>query len=65
MNSLAIKFDDHAIEVSFTQTSLHFVLADQKFQRHWNGFQSYEMPVKQSATIGVLSVMAWAYIGRV
>ncbi len=28
MNSLAIKFDDHAIDVSFTQTSLHFVLAD-------------------------------------
>lgn len=28
MSSLAIKFDDHAIDVSFTQTSLHFVLAD-------------------------------------
>lgn len=28
MNSLAIKFDDHAIDVSFTKTSLHFVLAD-------------------------------------
>ncbi len=28
MISLAIKFDDHAINVSFTQTSLHFVLAD-------------------------------------
>ncbi len=27
MTSLAI-FDDHAIDVSFTQTSLHFVLAD-------------------------------------
>jgi len=28
MNSLAIKFDDHAVDVSFTTTSLHFVLAD-------------------------------------
>ena len=28
MSSLAVKFDDHAIDVSFTQTSLHFVLAD-------------------------------------
>lgn len=28
MSSLAIKFDDHAVDVSFTQTSLHFVLAD-------------------------------------
>lgn len=28
MNSLAIKFDDHAVDVSFTKTSLHFVLAD-------------------------------------
>lgn len=28
MGTLAIQFDDHAIDVSFTQTSLHFVLAD-------------------------------------
>jgi hypothetical protein len=28
MTSLAIKFDDHAVDVSFTQTALHFVLAD-------------------------------------
>jgi Protein of unknown function (DUF2442) len=28
MSTLAIKFDDRAIDVSFTQTSLHFVLAD-------------------------------------
>ena len=28
MNSLAIKFDDRAIDVSFTQAALHFVLAD-------------------------------------
>jgi len=28
MSTLAVKFDDHAIDVSFTQTSLHFVLAD-------------------------------------
>jgi len=28
MNTLAVKFDDHAVDVSFTQTSLHFVLAD-------------------------------------
>ena len=28
MNALAIKFDDHAVDVSFTKTSLHFVLAD-------------------------------------
>lgn len=28
MSSLAIKFDDHAVDVSFTQASLHFVLAD-------------------------------------
>ena len=28
MSILAVKFDDHAIEVSFTQSSLHFVLAD-------------------------------------
>lgn len=28
MNSLAIKFDDRAIDVSFTETALHFVLAD-------------------------------------
>lgn len=28
MNTLAIKFDAHAIDVSFTKTSLHFVLAD-------------------------------------
>ena len=28
MNTLAVKFDDHAVDVSFTKTSLHFVLAD-------------------------------------
>lgn len=28
MSSLAIKFDDHAVDVSFTKNSLHFVLAD-------------------------------------
>ncbi|OGT47126.1 MAG: hypothetical protein A3F17_02295 [Gammaproteobacteria bacterium RIFCSPHIGHO2_12_FULL_41_15] len=28
MSTLAVKFDDHAIDVSFTSTSLHFVLAD-------------------------------------
>lgn len=28
MNSLAIKFDEHAIDVSFTPTSLQFILAD-------------------------------------
>jgi hypothetical protein len=28
MGTLAIKFDDHAVDVSFTKTSLHFVLAD-------------------------------------
>lgn len=28
MSTLAVKFDDHAIDVSFTKTSLRFVLAD-------------------------------------
>ena len=28
MSTLAIKFDDHAIDVSFTKTSLHLILAD-------------------------------------
>ncbi len=28
MSILAVKFDEHAIDVSFTQNSLHFVLAD-------------------------------------
>ena len=28
MSTLAIKFDDHAVDVGFTKTSLHFVLAD-------------------------------------
>lgn len=28
MSFLAIKFDDHAINVFFTQSALHFVLAD-------------------------------------
>lgn len=28
MSSLAIKFDDHAVDVSFTKTALHFILAD-------------------------------------
>lgn len=28
MTILAIKFDDHAIDVTFTKDSLHFVLAD-------------------------------------
>lgn len=28
MSTLAIKFDDHAIDVSFTKAALHFVLAD-------------------------------------
>jgi hypothetical protein len=28
MNTLAIKFDEHAIDVRFTKTALHFVLAD-------------------------------------
>lgn len=28
LGTLAIKFDDHAVDVSFTKTSLHFVLAD-------------------------------------
>lgn len=28
MSTLAIKFDDHAVDVSFTKTSLHFVLGD-------------------------------------
>ena len=28
MSTLAVKFDDHARDVSFTKTALHFVLAD-------------------------------------
>lgn len=28
MSTLAIKFDDHAVDVGFTKTSLLFVLAD-------------------------------------
>ncbi|MBP9726421.1 MAG: DUF2442 domain-containing protein [Gammaproteobacteria bacterium] len=28
MSTLAIKFDDHAIDVNFTKTSLHLILAD-------------------------------------
>jgi hypothetical protein len=28
MTILAIKFDDHAIDVTFTESALHFVLAD-------------------------------------
>lgn len=28
MSTLAVKFDDHAIDVSFTKDALHFVLAD-------------------------------------
>lgn len=28
MNILAVKLDDRAIDVTFTRTSLHFVLAD-------------------------------------
>lgn len=28
MSTLAIKFDDHAVDVDFTKTSVHFVLAD-------------------------------------
>lgn len=28
MNTLAVKFDEHAIEVKFTKTSLHLILAD-------------------------------------
>ena len=28
MSTLAIKFDDHAVDVGFTKTSLHFTLAD-------------------------------------
>lgn len=28
MSILAIRFDDHAVDVSFTKNSLHFILAD-------------------------------------
>jgi len=28
MSTLAIKFDDHAVDVGFTKTSVQFVLAD-------------------------------------
>ena len=28
MNTLAVKFDEHAVDVSFTDTALHIVLAD-------------------------------------
>lgn len=28
MSTLAVKFDYHVIDVSFTNTSLHFILAD-------------------------------------
>jgi hypothetical protein len=28
MSSLAVKFDNHAVGVSFTKTAVHFVLAD-------------------------------------
>lgn len=28
MSSLAVKLDEHAVDVSFTQASLHFILAD-------------------------------------
>lgn len=28
MNTLAIEFDDHAVDVKFTKAALHFVLAD-------------------------------------
>jgi hypothetical protein len=30
MSILAVKFDDHAVDVSFTQNALHFVLADDR-----------------------------------
>ncbi|HLB41832.1 MAG TPA: DUF2442 domain-containing protein [Gammaproteobacteria bacterium] len=28
MSTLAVKFDEHAVDVSFTQNAVHFVLAD-------------------------------------
>ena len=28
INTLAVKFDDHAVDVTFTESALHFVLAD-------------------------------------
>ena len=28
MSTLAIKFDDHAVDIHFTKTALHFILAD-------------------------------------
>lgn len=28
MSTLAVKFDDHAVDVSFTKNALHLVLAD-------------------------------------
>ena len=28
MSTLAVKFDDHAVDVSFTENALHLVLAD-------------------------------------
>lgn len=28
MSFLAVKFDDHAVDISFTETSLHCILAD-------------------------------------
>ena len=28
MSFLAVKFDDHAVDISFTKTSLHCILAD-------------------------------------
>lgn len=30
MSTSAVKFDDHAIDVSFTKDALHFVLADEE-----------------------------------
>ncbi len=28
MSTLAVKFDEHAVDVSFTKNAIHFVLAD-------------------------------------
>ena len=64
MSTLAIKFDDHAVDVSFTKTSLHFVLADgREISAPLSGFQSYEMQMTLNEKTGVLLVMALASIG--
>jgi hypothetical protein len=64
MSTLAIRFDDHAVDVSFTKTSLHFILADgREISAPLEWFPRLRDATDLNEKTGGLLVMVLEYIG--